>query len=65
MCHVVVACENMNIEKFPGDIMGPEYHEFRIAKEPLEISGAEITLTDRPGLGVDVDWALVEQNPVT
>ena len=65
MCHVVVACENMNIEKFPGDIMGPEYHEFRIAKEPLEISGAEITLTDRPGLGVDVDWALVEQNSVS
>ena len=65
MCHVVVACENMNIEKFPGDIMGPEYHEFRIVKEPLDISGAEITLTDRPGLGVEVDWALVEKNPVT
>lgn len=62
MCHLVVACPNMQVETYPGDILGPEYHEFSIAKNPLEIKGPVITVTDRPGLGVDVDWELVQRN---
>jgi muconate cycloisomerase len=61
MCHVVVACPNMQVETYPGDILGPEYHEFRIAKEPIRIEGPIVTITDRPGLGVDVDWAVAER----
>lgn len=61
MCHLVVACPNLKIEEFPGDILGPEYHEIRIVKEPLKISGPIVEVSDRPGLGVDVDWALVEK----
>jgi len=60
MCHLVVACTNMKVEKYPGDIMGPDYHAFSVVKEPLEIRGPVISITDRPGLGVDVDWKLVE-----
>lgn len=60
MCHLVLAHENMQIEKYPGDIMGPDYHSVRIVKEPLVIDGPTITLSDRPGLGVDVDWSVVE-----
>ena len=59
MCHLVVACQNVDIERYPGDIMGPDYHETRIVANPLEIAGAKITLSDRPGLGIDVDWNLV------
>ncbi len=59
MAHLVVACPNMKVEEFPGDMLGPDYHEVRLAKEPLEIRGPLVTLTDRPGLGVDVDWDLV------
>jgi muconate cycloisomerase len=59
MGHLVVGCANMQIEKFPGDMLGPEYHEFRIAKNPLEIRGPVVTITDRPGLGIDVDWDVV------
>ncbi|QDT33684.1 mandelate racemase/muconate lactonizing enzyme family protein [Thalassoglobus polymorphus] len=62
MCHLVLAHENMNVEKYPGDIMGPIYHSARIVKEPLEIEGPFITLSDRPGLGVDVDWGTVEEH---
>lgn len=62
MCHLVVAHENMQIEKYPGDIMGPEYHSVRIVREPLEIQGAEISISDRPGLGIDIDWNVVEQH---
>ena len=57
MCHLVVGCPNMDVERFPGDILGPEYHEFSIVREPLVINGPQITVPDRPGLGVDVDWA--------
>ncbi|GIS60183.1 MAG: hypothetical protein CM1200mP2_24080 [Planctomycetaceae bacterium] len=27
MCHLVVACPNMQVETYPGDILGPDYHE--------------------------------------
>lgn len=62
MCHLVVACPNMQVEKYPGDILGPDYHEFSIAKNPLSIQGPVISITDAPGLGIDVDWELVKQH---
>src|SRR5262245_7621928 len=61
MAHLVVGCRNMQIEKFPGDMLGPEYHEVRIARNPLEIRGPVVTITDRPGLGIDVDWDVVRE----
>jgi muconate cycloisomerase len=61
MCHAVVACPNIRVETYPGDILGPAYHEFSIAKNPIDIRGPMVTITDRPGLGVDVDWAAVER----
>ncbi len=59
MCHLVVACKNMQIERFPGDIMGADYHLHRVVSNPLLIDGPTITVTDQPGLGVDVDWEQV------
>ena len=59
MAHLVVGCPNMQVERYPGDLLGPEYHEFSIAIEPLEINGPVVSITDRPGLGVEVDWGLV------
>jgi len=64
MCHVVVACKNMQVETYPGDILGPEYHEFSVVKNPLSIEGPVITLHDEPGLGVEVDWDVVEAHLV-
>lgn len=62
MCHLVVACPNMNVEKYPGDIMGPDYHAFPVVTNPLKISGPTISITDKPGLGVDVDWDVVKKH---
>jgi len=62
MCHMVVACQNIEIEDYPGDILGPEYHEFGVVNDPFVIDGPIVTITDRPGLGVDVDWSIVENN---
>lgn len=63
MCHLVVACQNMQVEKYPGDILGPAYHEFSVAKDPLSIQGPIISITDKPGLGIDVDWEVVKNHP--
>ncbi len=62
MGHLVMATENMQVEKYPGDMLGPAYHEFSIAKNPLTISGPITEITERPGLGIDVDWEVVKAN---
>ena len=64
MGHLIVATPNLRIEEYPGDIHGPAYYEFRVVKEPLKIAGPVITLTNRPGLGVDVDWPLVREQRI-
>ena len=56
MAHFVVATKNVQVEQYPGDMLGPAYHETSIAREPLAIDGPVVTLSDRPGLGVEVDW---------
>lgn len=61
MGHVIVAARNLQVEEWPGDIHGPAYYEQRLVKEPLTIRGPVTTITDRPGLGVDVDWELVRE----
>jgi muconate cycloisomerase len=62
MAHLVVATPNLRVEEYPGDMLGPEYHEVRVVKDPLVIRGPVVTLTDRPGLGVEVDWQLVREH---
>lgn len=62
MGHLVVSTENLQVEKYPGDMLGPVYHEMRIVKEPIAIEGPIVTVPDRPGLGVEVDWGLVRDH---
>jgi muconate cycloisomerase len=59
MAHLVVATPNLQVEKYPGDMLGPEYHEVRVVKDPIPIRGPVVTISDRPGLGVEVDWQVV------
>ena len=59
MGHLAVATENVQVEKYPGDMIGPIYYESRIVSNPLAIEGPMTTMNDRPGLGIDVDWAVV------
>jgi len=62
MAHLVVSSPNMCVEDFPGDMLGPVYHEVRIAKNPVEINGPLVTIGSGPGLGVDVDWDVVQSH---
>ena len=61
MAHLVVAAQNMQVEKYPGDLLGADYHEVRVAKNPVSIEGPITSITDRPGLGVEVDWQLAKK----
>lgn len=62
MAHFVVSTPNMQVEKFPGDMLGPAYHEVSIVKQPILIQGPLTTISGRPGLGVDVDWNIVREH---
>ncbi len=61
MGHLIAATRNLRVEEWPGDIHGPVYYETRLVKDPLAIEGPITRLTDRPGLGVDVDWEIVKE----
>lgn len=56
MLHLIVSTPNMQVEIYPGDCLGPSYHEFSIAKEALVIEGPMTTLRPGAGLGIEVDW---------
>ena len=61
MCQISVACENLAATTYHGDILGPLYHEVSIAKNPIEFEGGLVHAPTGPGLGVEVDWDLVER----
>ncbi|HEV3136886.1 MAG TPA: enolase C-terminal domain-like protein, partial [Pirellulales bacterium] len=61
MAHLVVACPNMQVETYPGDLLGADYHEISIAKNRVRIEGPITSITADPGLGVEVDWQRVRQ----
>ena len=61
MGHLTIGLQNMQVEEFPGDILGPWYHEDRIVTEPLAIEGATCTIPNKPGLGVTGDWEKMER----
>lgn len=64
MMQFIVSTPNVQIEVIPGDCLGPSYHEFSIVQNPLTIDGPFTTLSTNPGLGVTVDWDVVERHRI-
>lgn len=62
MGHFIVSTPNVQVETYPGDLLGPDYHEASIARNPLKISGPITVLNEGPGLGIDVDLAVIERH---
>lgn len=65
MLHFIVATPNMQVELYPGDCLGPFYHEVSLAQNPIQIKGPFTTLSPGPGLGIEIDWDLVKQHRLT
>lgn len=64
MAHLIVSTPNLQIEQIPGDLLGPDYHEVSIAKNPIPINGPFTTLIPGSGLGVDVDRDVIESHRI-
>jgi len=60
MCHLSLAAPNVAAEKYHGDILGPLYHEVSVAQNPVRFAGGFVHCPDGPGLGVEVDWQIVQ-----
>ncbi len=61
MLHLAVACPAIDSETYPGDLLGPLYHEADMVTEPLRL-GPEVALApEGPGLGVELDEDQVER----
>jgi L-alanine-DL-glutamate epimerase-like enolase superfamily enzyme len=61
MVHLALAARGIAAEEFPCDIIGPFYYEDDIVRDPLPIRPGTAGANARPGLGVDLDEAKVEQ----
>jgi muconate cycloisomerase len=61
MIHLGLAHRAITPEAYPCDIIGPFYYEDDILQEPLALGGGNAAVTDRPGLGVELDPAKVER----
>lgn len=52
MAHLVVAHPNMNVEEYPGDVLGPSYYVERVVSQPVEIAEPYTTVPTGHGLGL-------------
>ena len=61
MLHVGVAAPAIASEEYPGDFIGPLYHDADMIAEPLNLGPEVATVPEGPGLGVEIDEAQLEQ----
>lgn len=59
MIHLAMASPGIGAEEFPCDILGPFFYEGDVLAEPLPIRAGSARPLERPGLGVELDEALV------
>jgi L-alanine-DL-glutamate epimerase-like enolase superfamily enzyme len=61
MVHLALAARGVAAERFACDIIGPLFYEDDILAEPLRLESGEARATYKPGLGIELDDAKVEQ----
>jgi L-alanine-DL-glutamate epimerase-like enolase superfamily enzyme len=61
MLHLASALPEIDSETYPADILGPHYHETDLLKSPLDLDFRGARVPDGPGLGVELDDALLER----
>jgi len=61
MLHLGCAVSNIASEIYPGDFIGPNYHEADMLKSPLTLGPEYALVPDGPGLGVELDEQQLEQ----
>lgn len=61
MLHLGVSEPAIDSERYPGDFLGPLYHEADLIKEPLALGPRTARVPEGPGLGVELDEAQLER----
>ena len=61
MLHLGAALPTIASEQYPGDFIGPLYHEADLLKTPLTLGPASARVPDGPGLGVELDHEQLEK----
>ena len=55
MLHLGAALPTIASEQYPGDFIGPLYHEADLLKSPLTLGPATAVVPEGPGLGIELD----------
>ncbi len=61
MLHLGAAVPAIDSETYPGDFLGPLYHEADMITEPLDLGPEVARAPEGPGLGVELDEAQLER----
>jgi L-alanine-DL-glutamate epimerase-like enolase superfamily enzyme len=61
MLHLGAAIPTIASERYPGDFIGPLYHQADMLTKPLSLGPKAARVPDGPGLGVELDMDQVER----
>ena len=61
MLHLGAALPTIASEQFPGDFIGPLYHEVDMLTSPLTLGPGAAQVPEGPGLGVEIDEQQLEK----
>ena len=61
MLHLGAAVPTIDSETYPGDFLGPLYHEADMITDPLQLGPLEAVVPEGPGLGVTLDEDQLER----
>jgi muconate cycloisomerase len=54
MCHLAVACPNVQIKRYPVDILGPLYYSVHPEMNPIRFRNGCVLVPTGPGLGLTI-----------
>ena len=61
MLHLAAAEPSLDDARYPGDYLGPLYHQADLLTEPLQLGPSVARVPDGPGLGVELDEDQLER----
>ena len=61
MIHLAASTSDLTCEQYPPDILGPLYYEADVLLKPLDLSGGYAQLPAGPGLGIELNDAMLER----
>lgn len=61
MVHLAMACDGIDPDRFPCDIIGPFYYEDDVVRRPIDLTPGRAAAPATPGLGIELDDEKVDR----